>query len=203
MSAKYSSENDFATQIFSHKVTTIWRNGGATSADFRDNTNFTGVVEYTLNGQEVRTISKSVLPTPQQTFDDMDAFMFLNETKGKYIDILSLLQRMHAESNGDISGTLAPIKRTQREIPYVNTTHEIEIAVPQIDYTMIEVKLFFGSYNTGFSTLKKMADTLNEFPHMIITSITFNLESEEVSMAMQFIHESEALNTQTSKSGNK
>ncbi|HHC6573215.1 TPA: hypothetical protein ACN33D_003789 [Vibrio parahaemolyticus] len=185
-----------ADQEFFHETTVLWKNGGTTVANFRDNIEFDGTITYSLSGEEITTSQIVPLPKPDHYFDESDAFIFIKETHGHYLDLLTFIQQQAEKTQGRLYGAISANRKTEREIPFKNETYSTEVRNPQIDYTVVNVQLSLSGFGWAFNYLDQLANDIDKFKSMIIQSISINLETEEIVLKMQYIHESSILNQQ-------
>ncbi|KAB0482462.1 hypothetical protein F7Q91_03370 [Vibrio chagasii] len=179
-----------------HVVSIQWRNGGSTVAKFRDAAQFDGQVIYKLSGQVIETKTVTSLEMPTQKFDIVDAEVFINDTDGKYVDILSFIQERQDKYHGKFTGSITASSNTKREVPFKNLIYNTEINDPEIEYITIDVKIETSGYGWSFSNLKKLAQELSAFPNMIVRKINLNLETEEITLMLQYLHSNSILNEQ-------
>ncbi len=191
---EFSTVEDFADIEMFHQIKVFWRNGGASVADFRDSTEFEGEVLYLLHGEMIETTSLKPLPLPKQNFEPLDAITFISDTKGKYLDILSFVQNESRTSGGKFTGNINTSIRKKRETPFKNLIYEYSIEQPEIDYTTLELNLATSGYGWSFKNLPRLAKQLDEFPHLMVTKISLNLETEEMTMTLHYIHDKTILN---------
>jgi len=199
ISKEQSSAESFADIEMFHKMVVTWRNGGASVADFRDGTKFDGDILFFLNGEIIETTDVFALPIPSQNLETLEAITFINDTKGKYLDILSFIQNEMRESSGKFNGSISTKLRKGREIPYKNLIYENTIDQPQIEYITLEVSINTSGYSWSFKNLRKLAEQLDMFPQLMVTHINLNLETEEVAMTLHYIHDKSILNKQEVK----
>jgi hypothetical protein len=196
ISSEFSSVESHADIELFHQIVVRWRNGGSSVAKFRDSTKFNGKTLYLLNGQVIETTTVKPLGLPTQNFEPLEAVTFIADTKGKYLDILSFVQEEMLVNPSRFTGNIKTASRNQREIPFKNALYEHVIDEPQIPYTIVELNISTSGYGWSFKNLSRLASQLNKFPHLIVTYITLNLETEEVQMSLQYIHDKSILNSE-------
>ena len=196
ISREFSSIGNHADIEMFHQIVVTWRNGGSSVANFRDATQFNGQILYLLNGQIIETTTVKPLGLSTQNFEPLEAVTFIADTKGKYLDILSFVQDEMRENPSRFTGNIKTSVRKQREIPFKNLMYEHVIDQSQIEYTTLELNLNTNGYGWSFKNLSRLASQLDEFPHLILTFIDLNLETEEVKMSLQYIHDKSILNSE-------
>ena len=196
ISSEFSSIGNHADIEMFHQIVVTWRNGGSSVAKFRDATKFNGQVLYLLNGQIIETTTVKPLGLPSQNFEPLDAVTFIADTKGKYLDILSFVQDEMIVNPSRFTGNIKTAARKQREVPFKNLVYEHVLDQSQIEYTTLELNIATSGYGWSFKNLSRLASQLDKFPHLILTYITLNLETEEVQMSLQYIHDKSILNSE-------
>lgn len=191
--AKTRIEDEEALSIdltFDKTIVTTWRNGGgATVNDFKEAVHKNNIVEYKLDGSNLDVITRVLADYDKDEYGDYeDAVKWLSKTNDMHLNIISALQnfkKQNPKSNFAWNVTSKPISKRLKESK--SAKHKGSGSIAKLQYTVIGIRLNMSGFGVGYPTLKKLKAIFENFPALIITNITVNLETEEIAVAANLL----------------
>lgn len=174
-------------------IKTTWKNTNGTVNSFRLNSSHNGRAVYSLSGEVIEVIESNPIDTSQYNFDVPEALDFLNRKANDYLDIMDMLQKIEKKGLGNFSWAMGTNTFNERTIPFLleSGTQIVEATIP---YTQLTISMALSGFYQGYNSLKEIKHYLDDFPSMVIRTIDFNLETEEISIQADYYQKNNEVN---------